>query len=274
MTTDDEVWSAIGDPTRRRLLDLILADGGGTATSLATRLPVTRQAVAKHLGVLERHGLVHGTAEGREKRFRVDEAQLAKAAAPARVGRLGLGRPPATHQEDRRVHREEHEGEGRMADILHRIGVLTESPEKVYDALTTVDGLAGWWTTDTKGDADRAASSSSGSRRSAASTWRCSRPSPARRSPGGSPTAPRSGWAPPSTGSSRQDGEYTIVLFKHEGWREPVEFMHHCSTKWGQFLMSLKSLVETGDGSAGAARRGDQRLALRSSRRWGGGIPG
>ena len=81
MTTDDELWSAIGDPTRRRLLDVILADGGGTATSLATRLPVTRQAVAKHLGVLERHGLVHGTAEGREKRFRVDEAQLAKAAA-------------------------------------------------------------------------------------------------------------------------------------------------------------------------------------------------
>ena len=30
----------------------------------------------------------------------------------------------------------------------------------------------------------------------------------------------------------RQDGDYTIVLFTHEGWREPVEFMHHCSTKW------------------------------------------
>ena len=38
----------------------------------------------------------------------------------------------------------------------------------------------------------------------------------------------------------RQDGDYTIVLFKHEGWREPVEFMHHCSTKWATFLMSLK----------------------------------
>jgi DNA-binding transcriptional ArsR family regulator len=81
MTTDDEVWSAIGDPTRRRLLDLLLADGEGTATSLAVRVPVTRQAVAKHLGVLERHGLVHGTAAGRERRFRVDETQLAKAAA-------------------------------------------------------------------------------------------------------------------------------------------------------------------------------------------------
>ena len=47
----------------------------------------------------------------------------------------------------------------------------------------------------------------------------------------------------------RQDGDYTIVLFKHEGWREPVEFMHHCSTKWGTFLMSLKQLLETGEGA-------------------------
>ncbi|MEO6512864.1 MAG: helix-turn-helix transcriptional regulator [Nocardioides sp.] len=81
MTTDDELWSAIGDPTRRQLLDLLLADGGGTATSLATRLPVTRQAVAKHLVVLDRVGLVHGAPSGRERRYLVDEAQLAKAAA-------------------------------------------------------------------------------------------------------------------------------------------------------------------------------------------------
>lgn len=55
---DDELWAAIGDPTRRRLLDLLLADGSGTATSLSGHLPVTRQAVAKHLGVLERAELV------------------------------------------------------------------------------------------------------------------------------------------------------------------------------------------------------------------------
>jgi len=47
----------------------------------------------------------------------------------------------------------------------------------------------------------------------------------------------------------RQDGDYTIVLFSHRGWAEPVEFMHHCSTKWATFLMSLKSLVETGRGA-------------------------
>ena len=46
-----------------------------------------------------------------------------------------------------------------------------------------------------------------------------------------------------------QADDYTIVLFKHEGWKEPVEFMHHCSTKWAVFLMSLKSLLETGEGA-------------------------
>lgn len=78
---DDELWSAVGDPTRRHLLDLMLADGTSTATTLSERLPVTRQAVAKHLVVLDRVGLVHGTPSGRERHYRVDEAQLARAVA-------------------------------------------------------------------------------------------------------------------------------------------------------------------------------------------------
>ena len=80
LAVDDELWSAIGDPTRRRMLDLLLA-GGGTATTLSDQLPVTRQAVAKHLGVLDRVGLVHGTSYGRERRYEVDQAQLARAVA-------------------------------------------------------------------------------------------------------------------------------------------------------------------------------------------------
>jgi ArsR family transcriptional regulator, cadmium/lead-responsive transcriptional repressor len=84
---DDALWSAVGDPIRRQVLDLLLADGGGTATGLSERLPVTRQAVAKHLVVLDRVGLVHGVAAGRERRFRVDERQLARAVAQlAEVG--------------------------------------------------------------------------------------------------------------------------------------------------------------------------------------------
>ena len=94
---DDDLWSAIGDPTRRRMLDLLLVDGGGTATTLGQQLPVTRQAVVKQLGVLNRVGLVTVTAAGREKRYRVDDAQLARAVAQltavgsawdARLGRI------------------------------------------------------------------------------------------------------------------------------------------------------------------------------------------
>jgi DNA-binding transcriptional ArsR family regulator len=78
---DDDVWSAIGDPTRRRMVDLLLAGGGGTATSLSEQLPVTRQAIAKHLAVLDRVGLVHASAVGRERVYHVDDAQLARAVA-------------------------------------------------------------------------------------------------------------------------------------------------------------------------------------------------
>ena len=58
-----------------------LTDGGGTSTTLSERLPVTRQAVAKHLGVLDRVGLVHVTPAGRERRYEVDEAQFGRAVA-------------------------------------------------------------------------------------------------------------------------------------------------------------------------------------------------
>ena len=76
---DDELWSAVGDPMRRRVLDLLLTDGAGTPTTLSDRLPISRQAVTKHLGVLDRAGLVHATPVGRERRYEVDEAQLARA---------------------------------------------------------------------------------------------------------------------------------------------------------------------------------------------------
>jgi ArsR family transcriptional regulator, cadmium/lead-responsive transcriptional repressor len=78
---DDELWSAVGDPTRRRMLDLLLVERGATATTLGRQLPVTRQAVAKHLGVLDRAGLVRATQAGREKRYQVDDAQFARAVA-------------------------------------------------------------------------------------------------------------------------------------------------------------------------------------------------
>jgi DNA-binding transcriptional ArsR family regulator len=76
---DDELWAALGEPTRRRLLDVLLVNGSGTATSLSDNLPVTRQAVAKHLVVLERAELVVSRKDGREVRYAVNEAQFARA---------------------------------------------------------------------------------------------------------------------------------------------------------------------------------------------------
>ncbi len=63
------------------MLDLLLMQGNGSATTLGEQLPITRQAVAKHLLVLDRVGLVQATREGREKRYRVDAAQLTRAVA-------------------------------------------------------------------------------------------------------------------------------------------------------------------------------------------------
>ena len=77
---DDALWSAIADPSRRRVLDLLVEGGATTATSLAQSVPFTRQAVVKHLVVLEQAGLVNRHQEGREVRFRVDPARLNEAA--------------------------------------------------------------------------------------------------------------------------------------------------------------------------------------------------
>jgi uncharacterized protein YndB with AHSA1/START domain len=132
--------------------------------------------------------------------------------------------------------------------IRHRVGVLSPSTDGVYAALTTLDGLAGWWTTDTTGDPGLGGII-------------------AFRFPQGGfdmevielVPGERVRWrvvdGPPEwVGTtvdwqlSRSEG-HTIVLFAHEGWAEPVEFLHHCSTKWAVYLLSLKQLVETGAGT-------------------------
>ena len=85
---EDELWEAVADPSRRKVLDLILAHGQATPTTLAAELPVTRQAVAKHLAVLTRAGLVEAHRHGREVRYNaradgVDAAARALASAAA-----------------------------------------------------------------------------------------------------------------------------------------------------------------------------------------------
>src|SRR3954469_23395226 len=133
-------------------------------------------------------------------------------------------------------------------DILHRIGIEKSSPEKVYEALTTLDGLSAWWTEKTVGDTDlggviafRFIPGGFDMKVIELDPGRLVRWEVVDGAPEG--LRPTRRWA------RAPRGDYTIVLFKHEGGREPVEFMHHCSTKWGSYLMSLKALVETGEGA-------------------------
>lgn len=76
---DDELWSAIGDPSRRQVLDLLVSHGAVSASWLAGRVPFTRQAVSKHLTVLERAGLISRRKEGREVLYHVETERLDQA---------------------------------------------------------------------------------------------------------------------------------------------------------------------------------------------------
>ena len=77
--TDDELWSAIGDPSRRQVLDLLVSNGEVSASWLAGRVPFSRQAVSKHLVVLEQAGLISRRKQGREVLFQVEADRLDQA---------------------------------------------------------------------------------------------------------------------------------------------------------------------------------------------------
>ncbi len=129
-----------------------------------------------------------------------------------------------------------------MPDILHRVGINAK-PDRVFEALTTIDGLRGWWVSGTTGDA-----SPGGTRVFGFCKMQVMEASPNRRVHwrciGGPPE-----WVGTEVAFDLNwKEEQTIVLFKHSGWKEPVEFMHHCSTKWATFLLSLRDLLETDTG--------------------------
>ncbi|HSJ65273.1 MAG TPA: SRPBCC domain-containing protein [Gemmatimonadaceae bacterium] len=134
-----------------------------------------------------------------------------------------------------------------MADILHRVGIKS-SLDDVYRALTTPEGLAAWWTNDTQGDGNvggvlRFRFGAGGF------DMKVLELHPARRVLWQVIDGPAEWIDTRVSWELKQEGDYAIILFTHQGWREPVEFMHHCSTKWGMFLMSLKSFLETGTGT-------------------------
>jgi ArsR family transcriptional regulator, cadmium/lead-responsive transcriptional repressor len=76
---DDELWSAIADPSRRQVLDLLVSNGDVSASWLAGRVSFSRQAVSKHLVVLERAGLVSRRKQGREVLYQVEADRLDQA---------------------------------------------------------------------------------------------------------------------------------------------------------------------------------------------------
>ena len=135
-----------------------------------------------------------------------------------------------------------------MVDILHKVGIKSSSPEAVYKTLATIDGSSGWWTTDTHGE----------SKEGGVIRFRFGKGGfdmkvleldPSRRVLWQVVEGPEEWLGTKVSFDISQKDDWTIILFKHAGWREPVEFMHHCSTKWAVFLLSLKSLLETGKGT-------------------------
>jgi DNA-binding transcriptional ArsR family regulator len=72
----EAVFGALADPMRSRVLETLATRGGATATEVAADLPVTRQAIVKHLGILNRAGLVTWRKEGRDVRYDVQVARL------------------------------------------------------------------------------------------------------------------------------------------------------------------------------------------------------
>jgi uncharacterized protein YndB with AHSA1/START domain len=139
-----------------------------------------------------------------------------------------------------------------MFDILHRVGIKASS-DKVYKALATRDGLADWWTTNTQGDSKLGGvikfRFSAEGRDIGGFDMKVLELRPAERVAWEVVDGPAEWIGTKVSFDLKQDGDFCIVLFKHMGWKEPVEFMYHCSTKWALFLMSMKALVETGKGA-------------------------
>jgi uncharacterized protein YndB with AHSA1/START domain len=129
-----------------------------------------------------------------------------------------------------------------MPDILHRVGV-NANPERVFKALTTIDGLRGWWVSETEGNAAVGGTIDFGfcqmkvieAKPNQVVRWLCIK-------------GPQEWMDTEVTFALSWKEGQTYVLFTHARWKEPVEFMHHCSTKWATFLLSLRDLLEKSDG--------------------------
>ena len=143
---DDDLWASIGDPSRLRILDLLLTQGPSTASGLGRQLPITRQAVAKHLATLERAGLVHNESSGREVLYVVEPDQFARACAQvARVSQAWTMRLNRIKTIAEAIQADRETDTGRMNDYRNEI-VVAVGADAALGALTRIDALSGWWT--------------------------------------------------------------------------------------------------------------------------------
>lgn len=135
-----------------------------------------------------------------------------------------------------------------MAEILHRVGIKA-SMDATYKALSTRGGLAAWWTEDTQGEAGGVGGLLQFRFGKGGFDMKVTELDPHGRVVWQVVDGPAEWLGTSIEFEFRHEGEFTMVLFSHRGWKEPVEFMRHCSTKWAVFLVSLKSLLETGAGA-------------------------
>ena len=135
-----------------------------------------------------------------------------------------------------------------MPDILHRVGVKS-STKDVYKALATIDGLSGWWTATTTGESKEGGQIRFQFGDRGFFNTKVLRLEPGKRILWEVLDGPEEWVGTKISFDLKQEGEQATVMFKHEGWAKPVEFMHHCSTKWATFLLSMKAYVETGRGA-------------------------
>jgi hypothetical protein len=129
-----------------------------------------------------------------------------------------------------------------MPDILHRVGIKAKAKE-VYETLTTLEGLRRWWITQTKGKPTQG-----GVIDFAFCKMKVVEAKPGKRVRWQCVGGPKEWLGTEVSFQLVVKKNQTFILFKHADWKEPVEFMYHCSTKWATFLLSIKSLLERGEG--------------------------
>jgi uncharacterized protein YndB with AHSA1/START domain len=139
-----------------------------------------------------------------------------------------------------------------VVDIVHRIGIKAPA-SKVYEAVATTQGVAGWWTRDTTGSATVGGKVNTrflhpDGREIGYMDFEMIRLEPNQEVRWRFLDGPPEWIGTEATFQLAQDGDMTILVFGHRNWKEPVEFMAHCSMKWAVFLLSLRELVETGKG--------------------------